>query len=128
MQGFKGCLELYCSATAFTKQVKTVHPELSDTDDTLPLFFKAVSLNPAYQKTLSKFNENLAMGVINVIHAYGPEAVIIGGGLMNSSEYIIPPVQEIVDKRAWTYPRGKVKILKSKLGNRAASLGAAFLE
>lgn len=126
--GNRGCLELYCSATALIKIVSDNHSELKDEKDILEKFFEDSLKNENYNKTLKEFHNNLALGIVNVIHAYGPEAVILGGGVMNSSEKIIPYVQEIVDKRAWTYPKGKVKILKSKLGNRAASLGVAFLE
>ncbi|MGD8778687.1 MAG: ROK family protein [Ignavibacteria bacterium] len=125
--GSRGCLESYCSATAFAKQVKANHPELEKEKDVLPVFFNNALHNKPYQKTLAEFNENLALGIVNLIHAYGPEAVILGGGVMNSSKQIIPAVQKIVDKRAWTYPKGKVKVLLSELGNKAASIGAAFL-
>ena len=125
--GNKGCLELYCSATALSKQIKENHHEFANHKDVLPLFFYKVMSNGSYQKTLTEFHKNLAIGIVNVIHAYGPEAVILGGGVMNSSNLIIPSVQGIVNKRAWTFPKGKVKILPSKLGNRAASIGVAFL-
>ena len=125
--GNKGCLELYCSATAFAKQVKSKHPELTNEEDVLPVFFNGID-NKGYQETLNEFQENLAIGIVNVIHAYGPEAVILGGGVMKSHKVIIPGVQKNVDKRAWTYPKGKVKVLPSKLGNKAAALGVAFLK
>lgn len=126
--GNRGCLELYCSATALKKIISENHHELKNEKNILEKFFYYSLENEKYNKTLIEFHNNLALGIINVIHAYGPEAVILGGGVLNSSDKIIPFVQEIVNKRAWTFPRGKVKILKSKLGNRAASLGAAFLE
>ena len=126
--GNKGCLELYCSATAFTKMVREKHPELSESDDVLKVFFNKLHELNEYESTLKIYQENLAIGIVNAIHAYGPQAVIIGGGVMNSSEHILPYVQEIVNKRAWTIPRGKVKILPGELGNKAAALGAAFNE
>lgn len=127
--GSRGCLELYCSATAFTKTVSQNHPELNiKSDDILKLFFEKVEGSEDYKNTLKEFQENLALGIVNLIHAYGPQAVIIGGGIMNSSKLILPEVEKIVNKRAWTFPRGKVKILASSLGNKAAAIGAAFLE
>ena len=125
--GNKGCLELYCSATALSKIISEKHSELRSKNDILKDFFKDAIENVKYHQTLKEFHDNLALGVVNTIHAYGPEAVILGGGVMNSRDMIIPFVQKIVDKRAWTFPRGKVKLLASKLGNRAASIGAAFL-
>lgn len=127
--GSRGCLELYCSATAFKKIVLENHPELkNEAGDVLKTFFKKVEDKIEYQKTLNEFQKNLALGIVNLIHAYGPEAVIIGGGIMNSSEIILPEVLKMVNTMAWTHPRGKVTILPSMLGNKAAAIGAAFLE
>ena len=127
--GSRGCLESYCSATAFKKIILENHHEMqNESGDIIELFFRNVKGNSEYQKTLHEFQKNLALGVVNLIHAYGPEAVIIGGGIMNSSEIILPEVKKMVNKMAWTHPRGKVKILASLLGNKAAAIGAAFLE
>lgn len=126
--GNKGCLELYCSATALIKIVKERHPEFVKENDPLPRFFNSARYVDDYKSTLDEFNENLAVGVVNVIHAYGPEAVVLGGGVLNSYKMIIPAVQKIVDHAAWTYPKGKIKIFPSVLGNKAASMGVAFLE
>lgn len=124
--GSRGCLELYCSATALTEKIRTVHPELNS-DDILPGFFKAVlEKGIPYIGLLREFQENLALGIVNVIHAYGPDTVVIGGGVMKSHEVILPGVIEIVHKRAWTFPRKSVNIAASELGNRSAVLGAAF--
>ena len=40
--------------------------------------------------------------VINFIHAYDPEVVILGGGIMNSHKVIVPYIEERVSKFAWT--------------------------
>lgn len=125
--GNRGCLELYCSATAFSKRVKEAHSELKEEREVLPVFFNLVrQKGGAYQKTLYQFQKDLAIGVVNVINAYGPEMVVLGGGIMNSSDIILPKLKEMVYEMAWTVPRGKVKIKTSKLGNKAAALGIAF--
>ncbi len=64
-----------------------------------------------------------ACGTTGLIHAYGPERVIIGGGVMRSAGVIIPYIQQYVDKHAWT-PSGKVQVMAASLGNDAALLGA----
>jgi glucokinase len=42
-----------------------------------------------------------ALCVINLIHAYDPEKVIFGGGIMKSSHLILPYIREMIDKHAW---------------------------
>ncbi|MHB1857972.1 MAG: ROK family protein [Acidobacteriaceae bacterium] len=64
-----------------------------------------------------------AVGTVGLIHMYGPERVIIGGGVMRSADVIIPYIQEYVRKFSWT-PSGTVLIVPASLGNDAGLLGA----
>lgn len=66
-----------------------------------------------------------AAGIVNYIHAYDPEKVIIGGGIMKSADLLLPPLRERVDCLAWT-PAGRVEILPSELGDDAALLAADY--
>ena len=126
--GNRGCLELYCSATALKERILKNLPELSKENDPVKNFFEKFRQGNNYgTNILNEFLNDLAIGIVNVIHAYGPEIVVLGGGVMKSDDIIIPRINHLVSKRAWTVPKGKVSIVKSKLGNRAASLGAAFL-
>jgi len=126
--GNKGCLELYCSATALKERVLGALPEFSNESDPVKVFFENIRLEKSKgEKVLNEFLNDLAIGIVNVVHAYGPEIVVLGGGVMQSDNIIIPRINKIVARRAWTVPKGKVSIVKSKLGNRAATLGAAFL-
>lgn len=64
--------------------------------------------------------------IINYIHAYDPEIIILGGGVMKSESTIIPYLKNRVDSLAWC-PSGKVKIIASTLGDNAAVFGAEHL-
>jgi glucokinase len=60
---------------------------------------------------------------VALIHAYDPEVVVFGGGVMKSAATILPFVQDYVNRHAWT-PWGKVSVRNAQLGNHAALLGA----
>ncbi len=127
--GSRGCLEVFCSATALKARVQAAHPDLAAAGigDLLPAFFGAVRRQGApYQSTLGAYLDDLALGVVNTIHAFGPDLVVLGGGVMNSADCILPGLVERVDAGAWTVPRGRVGVVAAALGNRAAALGAAF--
>jgi glucokinase len=64
-----------------------------------------------------------AADAVGLVHAYDPEIIIIGGGVMKSADVIIPYVERYVHKHAWT-PWGKVQVRAATLGNNAALLGA----
>jgi glucokinase len=59
---------------------------------------------------------------VGLVHAYDPEMVIFGGGVMKSADVILPYIRSHVHKYAWT-PWGKVEIRAAELGDNAALLG-----
>ncbi len=63
---------------------------------------------------------------VALVHAYDPEVIVIGGGVMKSAVQIIPIIQSHVRKHAWT-PWGQVQVRAAELGNDAALLGAVPL-
>lgn len=63
---------------------------------------------------------------VNLIHAFDPSRVILGGGIMKSAQIIVPRVQAYVDRHAWT-PQHRVEVVPAKLGNLAALLGCERL-
>ncbi len=64
-----------------------------------------------------------ATAAVGLIHAYDPELIVIGGGVMRSADVILPRIQQYVNEHAWT-PWGKVKIVAAELGNHAGLFGA----
>ncbi|MGN1210052.1 MAG: ROK family protein [Candidatus Cryptobacteroides sp.] len=63
--------------------------------------------------------------VVNYIHAYDPEKVVIGGGIMKSADIILPYLRKKVDSMAWN-PGAKVEIVSSSLGDDAALLATEY--
>ena len=64
-----------------------------------------------------------ATGAVGLIHAYDPERIVIGGGVMHRAEIVLPYIQSYVNQHAWT-PWGKVEIVAAQLGNNAGLFGA----
>jgi glucokinase len=64
-----------------------------------------------------------ATAAVGLIHAYDPEKIVIGGGVMRRAAVIIPYIQAYVTRHAWT-PWGKVEIVAAQLGNDAGLFGA----
>lgn len=67
-----------------------------------------------------------AANAVGLVHAYDPEIIVIGGGVMKSAGAIVPYVESYVQKHSWT-PWGKVQVRAAELGNNAALLGAVPL-
>ena len=67
-----------------------------------------------------------AADAVALIHAYDPEMVVFGGGVMQSADDILPFVEDHVDKHAWT-SWGTPRVCAAILGGNAALLGAVPL-
>jgi glucokinase len=63
---------------------------------------------------------------VNLIHAYDPEVLILGGGIMASGDVILPAVRDYVARYAHT-PWGKVRVVASELGDTAALVAGEWL-
>lgn len=63
---------------------------------------------------------------INLIHAYDPEVLVIGGGVMASKDEILPFISEEIQQCAWT-PWGTVEVLPATFINESALLGVGSL-
>lgn len=64
-------------------------------------------------------------GIITYIHAYDPEQVILGGGILKSSSDIVPFIKEKIKKHAWT-PWGNVTLKVAELKDFAGVIGAVY--
>lgn len=60
---------------------------------------------------------------VTLVHAYDPQVIVFGGGVMKRQELILPAVRDHVDRYAWA-EKGSVRIVPSSLGASAALLGA----
>jgi glucokinase len=63
---------------------------------------------------------------VNLIHAYDPELVILGGGIMAHAATILPAVQAHVRQHAHT-PWGQVRVVASALADDAALVAGQWL-
>jgi len=64
-----------------------------------------------------------AANAVALVHAYDPGVVVIGGGVMKSSQAILPAIQQHLDQYACT-SWGKPQARAAMLGNEAAMFGA----
>jgi glucokinase len=90
------------------------------------LFEEAAAGDPVAVRIRDRCLQIWCANAVAMVHAYDPELIVIGGGVMKSAGTIIPVVQAHVQKYAWT-PWGKVEVRAAMLGNHAALFGAVPL-
>ncbi len=89
--------------------------------------FRVADAGDAVARAVSDYCIDVWAGLaVSLIHAYDPEALVIGGGVMRSAERILPVIRKRVEETAWT-PWGKVSVVAAECGDDAALLGAVPL-
>jgi glucokinase len=77
---------------------------------------------------LADAGEHFGRGLANLIAAFDPEMVVIGGGLGSVGEALIGPARDIVARRLHGAPhRTAPAIVVAELGEAAGAVGAALL-
>jgi glucokinase len=86
------------------------------------LFAAAVADDPVAKEIQHHCLSVWGAAAIAAIHAFDPDVLVYGGGVMKSGEVILSFIRDYVHKYAWT-PWGKVQVRAAQLGNDAALLG-----
>jgi glucokinase len=79
-------------------------------------------------KEMQRAAHFLGIGLGSLINAFGPEIVIVGGGVAEAlGDRYLDLVRSTARSQAFTDPDGKIKIERAALGDDAGILGAALL-
>lgn len=68
----------------------------------------------------------LGIGFTNLLHLYSPERIVVGGGVGQLLDLLLPGIREVIESRAMTAYRD-VPVVPAELGDRAGLVGAAGL-
>ena len=137
--GGRGCLEVYASATGIKRMameaiakgegagiVKRAGGKVEEVTAE-KVFEAAQSGDKAAQKIFHKMGRFLGLGIVNLIHLFDPEKIVIGGKASRAWDSFIKTTMEVVMERVMEGSREKVEIVQAKCGDDAGVLGAAFV-
>ena len=82
---------------------------------------------PLARDIITQVAEALGVGLVNIIHAYNPDTIILGGGVMQMGQMLMEPALRIVQERAMKAPRASVRITLAQLTRNAGLVGAGAL-
>jgi len=130
--GFFGCLESEASTWALSSIIekqggmaesslsKIASPQYSH------LFEEARKGDALAALLVERSLKAWGTAVVNLIHAYDPEMVIIGGGVMRQQRIILPYIQRMIDQYAWL-PPGTTQLTAAIQVDYAGLLGMEYL-
>jgi len=119
--GNEGCLEQYCSQNALLSFYQEAHQNSQLTlDDLIENFRKE---DTTATKIIEKFAENLSIGMVNLMGAYGPEIIYINSQISREVPIIIDLIQEHLSE---TIYRG-IPIKNSEVIGNSSLFGATVM-
>jgi glucokinase len=133
--GHVGCLEAFASGTAVANRAEEAiaagrMPRTARlAEHNPPLSAEEVSLaadqgEEEAAAIIDTAGRYLGIGLASIMNAFNPQAIVIGGGLVNIGERLLGPARVEARRRAFDQAFEDVRILESELGDRAAALGA----
>ena len=137
--GSVGCLEMLASGTAVARMARerltageqsilleSANGVIEDVD--APKVAEAARSGDALAKSIMQdAGTNLGIGIVSLLNAFDPEVIIIGGGMSQSLDILMPWVSQIIEQRAMVSYKDKFPVVKSELGDDVSLLGAAAL-
>ena len=136
--GGRGCLEVYASATGIRRMALDAI-ERGEGEEifrraggkieevTSETVFEAARLGDGVaRKIFHEMGRFLGLGLVNLIHLFNPEKIVIGGKVSRAWDSFIKSTTETLQERAMKGPGERVEIVQAKCGDDAGILGAAF--
>ena len=137
--GNTGCLEALAAGPAIARRTverletgaASIIPELVNGDldkVTAVVVSKAASKGDALAiEMLRLAGFYIGVGIVNLIHLFNTELIVIGGGVSKAGEFLFDPIRQTVSERAMGSMQKGVRILPAALGDDVGLLGAACL-
>ncbi len=136
--GHFGCLEAYAGATSVLKRayealaedfnkISDLHePAQNKTLSCKHVFDAAVNGDPLANRLVEQTSSALALGIINILHFFDPEKVVLGGGMIAAGDDFLNRIRWFVKDQAFKQCAQGDSICFATLGNNAGITGAAI--
>lgn len=106
--------------------VKKANALFSRTDLTgKQIMAEAQGGNEKMQALLEVWIDNLTAGLVNLIYVLNPEVIILGGGIMEQTDYFKPRIEEALLNQLVS-PSFNANVQFATLGNEAGMVGALY--
>ena len=122
--GRKGCWEAYCSSYGLERLYRKVKGE------NLSAHQIAERLRGGEEealKAVEKFKEYLITGLVNVIHIFNPDRIVLGGGLIDDIREFLCDIEDLLKERAESLPSSCFSLNFSLAGEYLGARGALAL-
>ncbi len=132
-EGHPGCLEGTASGTAIARSARQAVEagEVTSLSELAPDAIDGKAVQDAAHagdevalRIFTTAARSLGRAVGGLINLFSPEAVAIGGGLINAGELLFGPLRAAVGEMAFAVPAEQCRIVEAELGTDAGLVGA----
>jgi glucokinase len=121
--GAHGCLEAFVSGTALAREARAMGLDL-----TAAQVAELAHDGHAVARTLvTEMGTLLGAGIANLVNAFNPQVVVVGGGVLALGDLLLGPAREEVARRALPPSRDLVQIVATRFGAESGMVGAAVM-
>ena len=75
---------------------------------------------------VAQMAEFLGIGLANVVTLFGPDRIVVGGGIAEAGDLVLDPITEAVKRRVTLVPTEQIEIVPAHFGRLAGAVGAAL--
>lgn len=68
----------------------------------------------------------LGIGLANVVTVFGPEKIVVGGGIAEAGDLVLDPIERAVKRRVTLVPTDRFEVVAARFGRFAGAVGAAL--
>jgi glucokinase len=122
--GVRGCWEALASGPAMETWFRQQDPSRAAWDGRR-ICAAADAADPLAREAVEREAFYLGTGLANLVNLFCPEAIALGGGLMERFDLFEARARATIQSNCAYIPLDKIRIEKAALGNRAGLLGAA---
>lgn len=128
--GNRGCFERYASASSIAKIALEKLPAYPDSSlnkieiSSESIYSEAVKGDEFAKKMMEDTGHILGMGIVTLINAFNPEAIVLAGGLSHAHEILIPIIKKTVDKHGYAGLKENIQFHLVTQEDKGPSLGA----
>jgi glucokinase len=77
-------------------------------------------------RAVAEMANYLGIGLANVVAVFGPDCIVVGGGVAEAGDLVLEPIREAVKQRVTLVPTDEIAIVPAALGRFAGAVGAAL--
>ncbi|MFV0550549.1 MAG: ROK family protein [Anaerorhabdus sp.] len=123
--GNNGCYEQVASTTALIRRVKNSCNAHVNVDGRW-IFNEVQNGNAQVIQCVNEWIDDIAIGLVSLIHIFNPSCILIGGGVSSQEEFLINPLREKVFSLVMPRFKDNLELKQARLKNNAGIIGAVY--